>query len=64
MKPDALMDVAENMAVALDRLCVSLEVPGWGFTEEMLAQKVIAAVQEGLREPDEIYSRVLKTLLH
>jgi hypothetical protein len=29
-----------------------------------LAEKVIAAMQEGLCEPDEIYNRVLKELLH
>jgi hypothetical protein len=64
MKPDPSMDVVENMAVAFDRLRVSLEVPGCGITEEMLAEKVIAAMQHGLCEPDEIYTRVLKDLLH
>ena len=33
-----------------------------GAYEEMLAEKVIAAMQEGLCEPDEIYNRVLKDL--
>ena len=64
MKPDPLLNVVENMAVAFDRLRISLEVPGWGLTEDMLAEKVIAAMQEGLCEPDEIYNRVLKDLLH
>jgi hypothetical protein len=35
-----------------------------GLTEEMLTDKIIAAANEGLLEPDEIYSQVLKELLH
>jgi hypothetical protein len=65
MRPDLLPDaVLENMAVAYERLCNSLQVPGWGLTEEMLTDKIIAAANEGLLEPDEIYSQVLKELLH
>ena len=41
MKPDPSMDVVENMAVAFERLCILLEVPGWGLTEDVLAEKVI-----------------------
>ena len=64
MKPVPSMDVVQNMAVAFERLCILLEVPRWGLTEDVLAEKVIAAMQEGLCEPDEIYNRVLKDLLH
>jgi hypothetical protein len=64
MEPDHSLDIVENMTVAFDRLCVLLEVPGWGLTEELLAQKIIAAVQQGLREPDEICDRVRNDLLH
>jgi hypothetical protein len=56
--------VLENMAIAFERICTSLEVPGWGLTEEMLANKIIAAANQGLRESDEICSQVLKELLH
>jgi hypothetical protein len=52
------------MMVAFDRLRVSLEVPGWGLTEEMLAEKIYAVAQEGLWEPDKICDRVLRDLLH
>jgi hypothetical protein len=64
MKPDHLPDIIDNMIVAFDRLCVSLEVPGWGLTEDMLAQKIIAVVQQGLCKPDEICDRVRNDLLH
>ena len=64
MKPDPRLNVVENMTVAFDRLCISLQMPGWSLTEEMLAQKIYAVVQEGLWEPDEICDRVLKDLLH
>jgi len=65
METDPSFDIMlDNMAVAFDRLCISLDVPGWGFTEEMLAHKIIAVVEQGLSEPDEICDRVLRDLLH
>ena len=45
-EPDPLLNVVDNMAVAF-------EVPGC-LTEDMLAEKVVAAMQKGLCEPDEI----------
>jgi hypothetical protein len=65
MHPDSAPDVLlENMTTAYDRICASLQVTGWGLTEEMLAKKIIAAASRGLWETDEICSQVLKELLH
>jgi hypothetical protein len=65
MHPDSVPDILlENMTIAFDRICDSLQVPGWGLTEEMLAKKIVAAASRGLWQTDEICIQVLKELLH
>jgi hypothetical protein len=55
-------ELTQNMAIALERLCTSLRLPDGELTEEIIAVKIVEVVQEGLRDPGEIYDRVLEDL--
>jgi hypothetical protein len=47
------------MAIALERLCTSLQLPNGDLTEEIMAMKIVAVVKQGLRDPDEIFERII-----
>jgi hypothetical protein len=47
----------------MERLCTSLRLPDGELTEEIVAVKIVEVVKEGLRDPGEIYERVLSDLV-